>query len=644
MTPVVAEVGSSASQYKVLAKLAVGGMAEIFLAKAASGAGVERYVVLKRILRERANDAAFVQMFLEEARLAAQLNHPNVAQVYDVGRLGDSYFFTMEYVHGETVRSLIKRARGLRRSLPLGIVLTILTGTAAGLHHAHGRLGLDGRPLGIVHRDVSPSNLMVSYEGSIKVVDFGVAKAENRATETRSGTVKGKISYLSPEQCRTVSVDRRSDLFSLGIVVWEMLTGERLYRRGSDFETMSAIVDEPPAPPSRWRPELPPELDALVLGLLAKDAAARFQSADDVVHAAEMVAASCQLPLSTSALSRFMRELFGDRPEPWLEVEAPDTSDGGTTTGSPGLVAPAPAVISPVEFQLAQVRDLSRQFPSTSESQADAPYAPNASVASRPGTHSGMNPHAGMYETAVSQPYAYPPPPAAYPPVPPTWPDTSTASASGLSSPYPVVRRTPEEAPPRTASSRWPLVLVIGGASLAGVVIAAVVSSSPSASAPAVASVSVDAAVPGGTPDGVVMAVVDAGEAAVAVRDAAALTVAPDAEVVPVPLDAAVAVVTPDAAGAPDLAAEATRAHAAGDSLHAVKLCRGLDARPIACALAACATRAGSIARAWNAKLAPAERAQVIAACKARNIDLTAPAATRPAKPDCKVDPLACQF
>ena len=590
-------------------------------------------MVLKRILRERANDAAFVQMFLEEARLAAQLNHPNVAQVYDVGRLGDSYFFTMEYVHGETVRSLMKRARGLRRSLPLGIVLTILTGTAAGLHHAHGRLGLDGRPLGIVHRDVSPSNLMVSYEGSVKVVDFGVAKAENRATETRSGTVKGKISYLSPEQCRTSSVDRRSDLFSLGIVVWEMLTGERLYRRGSDFETMSAIVDEPPAPPSRWRPELPPELDALVLGLLAKDAAARFQSADDVVHAAEMVAASCQLPLSTSALSRFMRELFGDRPEPWLDVEAPYTGDGGTTTGSPGLVEPVPAAISPVELQLAQVRDLSRQFPSTSESQADASYAPNASPAPRPGTHSGMNPHVAMYETSVSQPYAYPPPLAAYPPVPPAWPDTSTASASGLSSPYP---------PPRTASSRWPLVLVIGGASLAGVVIAAVVSSSPPTSAPAVASASLDAAVPSGAPDAAVEAVpVDAGEIAVAITDSAALTVAPDAAVVTVPPDAAV---VPDAAMVEDHAAEATRAHAEGDMLRAMKHCRNLDARPVACSLAACGMRMGSLARVWSLRLPPAERAQVIAACKDKNIDLTAPAVTRPAKPDCKADPLACQF
>ena len=242
---VVAEVGSTANNYQVLAKLATGGMAEIFLARGAAVGGIERYVVLKRILRERATDAMFVQMFLEEARLAAQLNHPNVAQVFDIGKLGDSYFFTMEYVHGETVRGLLHRARSLRREIPIGHVLTVIANAAAGLNHAHDRIGVDGRPLGIVHRDVSPSNLMISYEGSVKVVDFGVAKADNRATETRSGAVKGKISYLSPEQCRGTAVDRRSDLFSLGICMWEMLTTQRLYRRSSDFENMNAIVTEP---------------------------------------------------------------------------------------------------------------------------------------------------------------------------------------------------------------------------------------------------------------------------------------------------------------------------------------------------------------------------------------------------------------
>ncbi|HEY6034652.1 MAG TPA: serine/threonine-protein kinase, partial [Kofleriaceae bacterium] len=190
---------SSANSYAILAKLATGGMAELFLARTQSSAGVERYVVLKRVLPQRAHDRHFIEMFLDEARLAAQLQHPNIAQVFDTGKLGDSYFFSMEYVHGETVRELAHRAQELGEAIPLGCVLTIAAAAAAGLHHAHERLGLDGTPLGIVHRDVSPSNLMVSYEGNVKLVDFGVAKTTDSTVETQTGTVKGKISYLSPE-------------------------------------------------------------------------------------------------------------------------------------------------------------------------------------------------------------------------------------------------------------------------------------------------------------------------------------------------------------------------------------------------------------------------------------------------------------
>src|SRR5688572_11432306 len=268
----------------------MGGMAEIFLARGASAAGVERYVVLKRVLRHRASDVHFMRMFLDEARLAAQLQHPNIAQVYDIGKLGDSYFFTMEYVHGETVRTLLQRSHGLRRPIPISSVLSIIAGSAAGLHHAHERKGIDGRHLGIVHRDVSPSNLMVSYEGTVKVVDFGVAKAAHRSQETQSGTVKGKISYMAPEQCKGGDVDRRSDLFSLGIVMWEMLTTEKLYRRNSDFETMQSIVNDDVPPPSRLRPDVPIEIDHIVMRLLHKDPAHRYQNADELHEAIENVA------------------------------------------------------------------------------------------------------------------------------------------------------------------------------------------------------------------------------------------------------------------------------------------------------------------------------------------------------------------
>ncbi|MCW5801754.1 MAG: protein kinase, partial [Deltaproteobacteria bacterium] len=380
MNGVVAEVGSTANNYQILARLATGGMAEIFLARGMSAAGVERYCVLKRILRNRASDEHFVKMFLDEARLAAQLQHANIAQVYDIGKLGDSYFFTMEYVHGETVRSVLQRARSLRREVPLASVLTVIAGAAAGLHHAHERIGIDGRPLDIVHRDVSPSNLMVGFDGGVKVVDFGVAKAADRMQETHAGTVKGKISYLSPEQCRGMELDRRSDLFSLGIVFWELLATERLYKRASDFENMTAIVNEPPPPPSLRRPHIPKEIDAIALRLLAKDPAQRFQNADQVVEVLEGAAARAGLMLSPSALGRLVRDMFGPRPEPWLDLVAEEDvpPDGVTVTSEPIPKELAIPVAADLDLRLANVPDLSRDE-LAGEQPESLPAAPPAS-------------------------------------------------------------------------------------------------------------------------------------------------------------------------------------------------------------------------------------------------------------------------
>ncbi len=358
------EIGSTANSYQVLARLATGGMAEIFLARSAGVAAVQRHVVLKRVLRDRASDVQFVRMFLDEARLAAQLQHPNVAQVYDVGKLGDSYFFTMEYVHGETVRAMLLRAHERRRSPPLGCVLAIAAGAAAGLHHAHTRIGVEGRPLGIVHRDVSPSNLMVGYDGSVKVVDFGVAKAADRATETRSGAVKGKISYLSPEQARGQKLDQRSDLFSLGIVMWEMLTVERLYKHASDFATMEAIIHDAPPPPSSRRRDVPPELDALVLRALAKSPEERFQTAEELGEAIERVAVQTSSPLSAAGLSRFLRELFGARPEPWQTLATTEErAEIVTVTSEPIPQELRIPINDPIDRRLAAVVDLSVSLP-----------------------------------------------------------------------------------------------------------------------------------------------------------------------------------------------------------------------------------------------------------------------------------------
>ena len=486
---VAAEVGSTANKYEILARLATGGMADIFLARGESVAGVERHCVLKRILRERATDAQFVQMFVDEARLAAQLQHPNIASVYDVGKLGDSYFFTMEYVHGETLRSLLHRSTGLHRPVPLACALTIIAGAAAGLHHAHERNDIDGRPLGIVHRDVSPSNLMISYEGNVKVVDFGVAKAAHRAIETRSGTVKGKISYLSPEQCRGERLDRRSDLFSLGIVMWEMLMGERLYRRASDFENMSAIVHEEAVPPSVCRPDVPPDVDAIVLRLLAKSPADRFQSAEELVDSIEAASVRAHITVSTAAVRRFVRELFGHRPEPWLELGPRNASRDPISLATEPL--PQELALSAadlIEMELANVVELSLSS-AREKLDADGTLEPSAGSASSwmPSDVPVAEPREPASEPpGVSQLAPAPPTAAAPPEVPPPAPqpplaavvETVPSSVAPTGAQPVVVTVLPSSTPlvdtpavdlPR--SIRWPLVLVISGAVVAGVLV-----------------------------------------------------------------------------------------------------------------------------------------------------------------------------
>ncbi len=296
-------------------------MAEIFLARSHGMAGFARYVVLKRILPERGTDPRWIEMFLDEARLAAQLQHPNVAQVFDLGRLGEGYFFTMEYVHGANMREVLVRCAQRGQRLPLSVALGVASGAASGLDHAHERRDDEGKSLGIVHRDVSPSNLMLSYDGVVKLVDFGVAKAHLRSSVTQSGTVKGKISYLSPEQCRGRDVDRRSDIFALGIVLYEMATTKRLYRRNSDFETMTAIVNEDPEAPSRYNPEVSPQLDALILRALAKDPGQRQQSAAELLEELEEVARVGGHSITNTTLRRQMKELYGEPLEPWRLLE-----------------------------------------------------------------------------------------------------------------------------------------------------------------------------------------------------------------------------------------------------------------------------------------------------------------------------------
>ena len=325
------------TSYELVTHLATGGMAELFIARRHDDRAAP-YVVLKRVMPDQARNPHFVGMFLDEARLASRLNHPNIAQVLDVGRAGSSYYYTMEYVHGENVRDLLQLAVKKQVMVPLDVCLSILIGAATGLHAAHETRDRHGKHLGIVHRDVSPSNVMIGYDGGIKLVDFGVAKAADHTMETQSGTVKGKIAYLSPEQCTVQPVDRRSDVFSLGIVAFELVTRSRLFRRRSDYETMHAIVNDVVPPPSRLRAGVPPSIDAVILRALHRMPERRPQSTAEMADELNAVAAGLGLRVSAAVLADFMAELFGSRPLPWAQLEHHDTAVIALAALAPGLV------------------------------------------------------------------------------------------------------------------------------------------------------------------------------------------------------------------------------------------------------------------------------------------------------------------
>jgi serine/threonine protein kinase len=293
-------------------------MARIYIGRATGIGSFERHVVLKMILPERANDETSVQMFLDEARLAASLNHQNVAQVFEVGEDAGIHYLAMEYVHGQDLRALLAKAGSSGTRVPLELALTVVAGAAAGLHHAHERRTGDGQPMGIVHRDVSPSNIMIGYDGAVKLLDFGIAKATSRSVETQSGIIKGKFAYMAPEQCRGRDVDRRSDVFSLGIILYEVTTQHRCFRADSDFDTMHRIVTGDIVRPTRLVQGYPQALEAIVMKALSVDAAQRYQSAGLLLEAIEGFAMASRASLSTMSLGRFMRDMFGDVPEPWL--------------------------------------------------------------------------------------------------------------------------------------------------------------------------------------------------------------------------------------------------------------------------------------------------------------------------------------
>jgi serine/threonine protein kinase len=308
--------------YEILCPLARGGMAELFLARVTGPQGFEKLFVIKKILPKLARSKQFVELFMNEARIAAALDHPHIAHVYELGRVDGSYYLTMEYVHGQNVLTTMRRTGQLQHELPIDHAVHIGRCIAAALHYAHERRRSNGELLQIIHRDVSPANILIAYDGAVKLVDFGVAKARSSSSgHTKTGLVKGKISYMSPEQAKGEPIDRRSDVFALGIVLWEMVTMQRLYKRENDLAALQAVIHDRAGPPSRLRPSCPPELDRIIMRALEYDPAKRYQNAEQLEIDLEELAREQRLRQSTIQLRALMQELFEPEIAAWREAQ-----------------------------------------------------------------------------------------------------------------------------------------------------------------------------------------------------------------------------------------------------------------------------------------------------------------------------------
>jgi serine/threonine-protein kinase len=310
-------------RYELLGKLATGGMGEIHLARVGGDGGFEKVVVVKRLLPELVASADFVAMFLDEARIAARLDHPNVCEVYELGRDGNDYYIGMQYLAGVAFADLIASPREPDRARELRLCAGLAVQACEGLHHAHELRGADGQPLGLVHRDVSPSNLMVTTAGVVKILDFGIAKVRDSTARTALGTIKGKYAYMSPEQVRGDELDRRSDLFSLGVVLFELATHQRLFKRGSDFLAAKAILEERIPRADEIDPAVPRALADVIAKALAREREDRFASARELgVAIAEAVAPLGPAEIAERIAADHASELTAQRTRQRQVIEA----------------------------------------------------------------------------------------------------------------------------------------------------------------------------------------------------------------------------------------------------------------------------------------------------------------------------------
>jgi serine/threonine protein kinase len=333
-------------KYYLLDRINVGGMAEVWRAKAFGVEGFERLLAVKRILPNIAEDEEFITMFIDEAKIAVQLGHANICQIFDLGKVDDSYFIALEFVHGKDLRAIFDRCKQKpvdgSTAMPLAQACFVVMKACEGLDYAHNKRDAQGHEVNLVHRDVSPQNVLISYEGEVKLIDFGIAKAAGKASKTQQGILKGKFGYMSPEQVRGLPLDRRSDIFSLGIVLYELLTGERLFVGESDFSTLEKVRNVEILPPSTYNRRISDELERIVMKALAKDVDDRYQNAIDLHDDLQAFMYTAGEFYSRKDLAAWMKKVFVSE----IEQESAKL-EAFRQMPVPQLERPAPAAAPP---------------------------------------------------------------------------------------------------------------------------------------------------------------------------------------------------------------------------------------------------------------------------------------------------------
>jgi serine/threonine protein kinase len=360
---------SKFGKYLLLERVNVGGMAEVFKAKAFGVAGFERILAVKRILPNLIEDDEFVRMFIDEARIAVQLTHANIVQIYELGKHGEHYYIAMEYIPSRDLRGILDRLRANGQLMPISQAAFLTARVADGLDYAHRRKDAQGAPMNIIHRDVSPQNVLVGFEGEVKVIDFGIAKAANRASKTQAGVLKGKFGYMSPEQVRGLPIDRRSDIFAVGVLLYEMLTGERLFIGESDFSTLERVRNADVPPPSQFNKKISPQLENIVLKTLAREVEDRYQWASDLAHDLQPFIGDNAGAFSPRRLALSMKEMYAAevaaeraKLEDFLRINPDDVKERGAPLTSSVLPLPQRAGQQPSPLA-AQARNAPPQGP-----------------------------------------------------------------------------------------------------------------------------------------------------------------------------------------------------------------------------------------------------------------------------------------